>query len=96
VPFCSLLRRWGIIEGNRHYRAPDVSATGVAQDAEDCGLACISQELVNWGSRRLIDCFSVVTRQSSRWARPKRVWRNRRFHDEIRESLRLAHLHAAP
>jgi hypothetical protein len=44
----------------------------------------------------LIDCFSVITRQSSRWARPNRVLRNRRFHDEIRESARLAHLHAAP
>ena len=42
---------------------------------EAAGLRCISQEIVSWTTRRLIDCFSVFTRPSSRWARPNRVAR---------------------
>jgi SAM-dependent methyltransferase len=94
LPLGSRLRQW--LGGYTHYRAPDVSAEGLAQDAEESGLACISQELVNWASRRQIDCFSVLTRRSSRWARPRRAFRNRRFNEEILEAARLAQLHAAP
>lgn len=48
----------------------------------EAGLACIGQELVNWATDRLNDCFSLVTRPGSRFARPNRVRENARFMDE--------------
>jgi SAM-dependent methyltransferase len=96
LPLVARLERWGLVERNPHYRSPDVSARTVEEDAGQMGLRCISQELVNWGSRRLIDCFSVITRAGSRWDRPNRVVRNRRFWDEIHEAARLSLSYCRP
>jgi SAM-dependent methyltransferase len=96
LPLLASLERWGLVERNRHCRATDVSAATFADDAQEAGLQCITQELVNWGSRRLIDCFSVVTRPGSRWARPNRVVRNGRFWEEIREAHRLSLCYGRP
>jgi SAM-dependent methyltransferase len=96
LPGVTRLERWGLVERNPHFRAPDVSAGTFAEDAAAAGLHCVAQELVNWGSRRLCDCFSVVTRPGSRWARPNRVIRNRHFWDEIHEAARLASCYGPP
>jgi SAM-dependent methyltransferase len=67
-------KRWfakaGIIEKWYHWRAPSVSAEVVRNQAEAAGLTCLSQELVNWETRRLIDCFTVVTQRGSKFDRP--------------------------
>ncbi len=93
LPFAATLERWGLIERNRHYRAPDVSAATVADDARQAGLCSISQEQINWGGRRLNDCFSVLTRSSSRWSRANHVVRNHRFAAEAAEAASLAALY---
>lgn len=41
------------------WRALSVDHLSVKKEAEAAGLGMLSQELVPWGSRRLIDCFSV-------------------------------------
>ena len=61
------------------WRALDMTAERFRRSCEAAGLQCISQEIVNWTTRRLIDCFSVVTRPTSRWARPNRVLREPRL-----------------
>lgn len=61
-----------------HRRALSVSARDFRAMCRRAGLACPDQELVNWGGRRLIDCFSTVVPASPR-ARPARVVRNARF-----------------
>src|SRR5207244_607593 len=96
LPFADTLERWGLIERNPHYRAPDVSASNFAVDGRAAGLVCISQELINWGCRRLNDCFSVVTQCTSRWARPNRIVRNHRFREEIGGAAQLAALYGRP
>ncbi len=45
---------------NEHWRDPTVSASVFREKCQEAGLACISQELVQWLSDDLIDCFSVV------------------------------------
>lgn len=65
-----------------HRRALSVSARDFRAMCRRAGLACPDQELVNWGGRRLIDCFSTVVPASSARARPARVVRNARFMDE--------------
>jgi SAM-dependent methyltransferase len=47
---------------NEHWRDPTVSAAGFRETCREAGLTCVSQELVQWLSDDLIDCFSVVRR----------------------------------
>jgi hypothetical protein len=67
---------------NNHWRAFSMTAGLFEKYCDQHGLQCIGQELVNWGARRMIDCFSVFTRKSSVWARPNRVIRNPDFMKE--------------
>ncbi len=53
---------------------------------EQNGLHCITQELINWRSRRLIDCFSLFVRNGSKVQGPTRVVRNPNF---MREAARI-------
>jgi hypothetical protein len=85
-----LIDRSGIIERNRCWRALSVTANRFAQIADRVGLQCLTQELINWKSRRLIDCLSTFCLKSSHWARPNRQLRNKNFMSEARESKRLA------
>jgi ubiquinone/menaquinone biosynthesis C-methylase UbiE len=73
-----------------HWRALSVSARLVDEWARARGLACTSQELVNWGGRRLIDCFSIITRPRSVRDRPMVVVRNPDFMAEARSIRRAA------
>jgi SAM-dependent methyltransferase len=85
-----LIDRTGIIERNRCWRALSVTADWFAEVADGVGLQCLTQELINWRSRRLIDCLSVFTLKTSRRARPNRRLRNKHFMAEAKESKRLA------
>ena len=89
------LRRLGPLKGllkpivaagtRTHSRAADMTASKFERLAERAGLRCISQELVNWLGRPLIDCLSVFTRRESAWAGPNRVLRNPDFMREAEE-----------
>jgi SAM-dependent methyltransferase len=72
-----------------HRRALSVSAESFRASCERAGLRCLTQELVNWGGRRLIDCFSTVVPAAAA-ARPTTVVRNPRFMDEA-ASVRARH-----
>src|SRR5262249_29266545 len=76
-------RHFASLSPVRHWRSEDVSARAVDQWTTDVGLMCRSQELVRWGTVYLSDCFSVITRPGSRWARANRVTKNLRFMQEI-------------
>jgi SAM-dependent methyltransferase len=69
---------------NDHWRA--CSMTGVIFNdlCDEAGLQCISQELVNWGGERLIDCFSIFTKKSSKWAKPCKIIENPFYMQEAR------------
>lgn len=76
-------------------RALSVSAARFEKLAERAGLRCIGQEIVNWGGKRLIDCFSLFTRPDSKWARPNVVWRNPGLTRNRSELLELSRLYGA-
>lgn len=85
----TLLARLKLIEIlDVHWRA-DLSAQQFHRFAEQAGLVCLSQERINWGSRRLIDCISVITRKDSRWARSTQSVANPAF---VREQAYLSML----
>lgn len=74
------LRRVGLLEQSNHWRDPSVTAEKVAAAAAANGLACISQELITWRTKRQpIDCLSVIVRKNSARDRPLRTLENRAF-----------------
>lgn len=73
-----------------HGRAHSMTAEIFEEYCDRADLQCIGQELVNWGTKRLIDCFSVFTLRSSRWARPNKITRNRDFMREAEMIRRLS------
>jgi SAM-dependent methyltransferase len=76
-----------------HWRAPSVSAADVRRIATESGLACVSQEKINWGVPECIDCLTVLTRPDSRHAQPLRVLENHSFLEEAALIKRCAPLY---
>src|SRR5437762_596100 len=62
-----------------HHRNPGMSADLFRALCAQQGLHCVSQELVNWRGRRLIDCFSLLTRSDPAKEKPTRITRNPNF-----------------
>ena len=60
-------------------RAPDMTAELFRSQAEEHGLKCLRQELVNWRGRRLIDCFTTFARADSKWPVVGEIVRNPGF-----------------
>ena len=86
-----LLRKAGILDWE-HHRNPSMSADLFRALCVRYGLHCVSQELVNWRGRRLIDCFSLFTRSASDERRPTHIIRNPKFMHEaalIRQKSRI-------
>jgi len=67
-----------------HQRAPDMTAELFQSYCAAHGLRCLSQELINWRGRRLIDCFTTFARAGSKWAGSPRTVRNPNFMREAR------------
>jgi SAM-dependent methyltransferase len=74
------------------WRAPSVTAREAAESAKRNGLACIRQEIVNWGphNARLIDCMTTLTRAGSQWSGPLKVVRNPYFMSEAASAKRMS------
>ena len=68
-----------------HRRDRTMTAVLFRDLCERHGLACTSQELVNWRGRRLIDCFSMIGRVDRPQRLATRVIRNRSFMREAAE-----------
>jgi hypothetical protein len=62
--------------------------------AERTGIQCISQEKVNWGGKRLIDCFSVIQKSDSSARRPLTTLHNPHFMTEARYLAKLSRLYS--
>lgn len=68
---------------NPHHRGNSMTADKFVACAEDHGVRCIGQELLNWGGADgLIDCISVATQPGSRWDRDLVVLKNDGFTEE--------------
>jgi len=86
----NLLIQRGVIDEN-HDRAFTMTAPLFEKYCDQAGLQCVSQELVNWGTKkRLIDCFSVFTPKMSPWARPNEVIENSDLMKEAHMIRRLS------
>jgi SAM-dependent methyltransferase len=81
------LIKLGILDWE-HHRSPDMTAKLFRVLCVQAGLGCLSQELVNWRGRRLIDCFSIITRPESSDRPSTVVLRNNKFMREAAEIRR--------
>jgi hypothetical protein len=87
-----LLMKAKILDRARH-RDPSMTADLFRTLCEQNGLHCLRQELVNWRSRRLIDCFSIFVRDGRQRQSETQIARNPNFMREaaqIRRSSQLA------
>ncbi|HKP93324.1 MAG TPA: class I SAM-dependent methyltransferase [Chthoniobacterales bacterium] len=81
----SLARRARAMAGRRktsgedHQRDPEMSAELFRELSRASDLKVVSQEVINWRGRRLIDCFSIVTRVDSSWQPIEAIYRNPDF-----------------
>ena len=69
-----------------HHRNPGMSAELFRALCAQHGLHCITQELVNWRGRRLIDCLSLFERSDSAPQNATKIVRNPNF---MREAARI-------
>ncbi|MBO0695520.1 MAG: class I SAM-dependent methyltransferase [Verrucomicrobia bacterium] len=69
-----------------HHRNPSMSADLFRTLCAQHGLHCISQELINWRGRRLIDCLSLFERDGSAGNTSTKIVRNPRF---MREAAQI-------
>jgi SAM-dependent methyltransferase len=69
-----------------HHRNPSMSADLFRALCAQYGLHCMSQELVNWRGRRLIDCLSFFVRSDSAGQRSTKIIRNPNF---MREAAQI-------
>lgn len=63
ISLSRLLRLRGLADYDE-WRAPTVTAENFERAGRDAGLHLVSQELVPWGGRRLIDCFSIFAKEA--------------------------------
>ncbi len=69
-----------------HHRNPDMTAELFQALCKENGLTCISQELVNWRGRRLIDCLSLFVRSDLLPQDPAKIVPNPNF---MREAAQI-------
>lgn len=87
-----MLFKYGILD-NDGLRAISMTAELFERYARQAGLQCISQEIVNWNGRRLIDCLSIFTPMGSKWTRPYKALKNPDFMGEARYVRKLSELY---
>ena len=84
-PMRKILRKIKILDCEYH-RNPTMSADVFRSLCARTGLNCISQELINWRGRRLIDCLSLFERSGSPENTSTTIVRNPGF---MREAARI-------
>ena len=84
-PVRKLLRKVKILDWERH-RNRTMSADLFRSLCAQTGLHCVSQELINWRGRRLIDCLSLFERGGSAGNTSTKIVRNPRF---MREAAQI-------
>jgi ubiquinone/menaquinone biosynthesis C-methylase UbiE len=66
-----------------HWRAATGTAHATRASLERAGMQCLSQEIINWDCRRLIDSLTTFAARASRWKQPCRTLVNPHFMDEV-------------
>jgi hypothetical protein len=87
------LIKTGILDTS-HGRAFTMTARLFESYCQKADLTCVSQEMINWRTSRLIDCFSLFTKKESVWSRPVRTTKNGDFMKEVKRIKQLSKLYS--
>ena len=87
-PMRKFLKRRGWLDYGE-WRAQSVTAELIARAASNHGLHCRVQELIPWGGRRVIDCFSTLSTEPGPLVR----FSNRNFIHRAYQVQRLSYLY---
>ena len=88
------LSRMGWIEKNHHNRGRTVTAAKFRRESELAGFSCVSQEIINWGTKRTIDALTILTPRGSKHEQPTAILKNPNFMNEAQNLKTLAGLYA--
>jgi 2-polyprenyl-3-methyl-5-hydroxy-6-metoxy-1,4-benzoquinol methylase len=89
----NLLSKMRVVEPGDHKRSKSMTADLFVSLATDAGLKVITQEVVNWGTQRPIDCMSVFTRPGGARDRDFKRWVNEDFDREAAYIRKLADMY---
>ena len=80
----------GVLPDIYAWRAQSMTAALFAEQCRAAGLACVSQEKINWEfGAYLTDAISIFTPRGSRWESTPRVVRNPLFREEAKRMAKL-------
>ena len=65
------------------YRETNITSSDIKSLSKKHNLICSRQELINWETKEMLDCFSVITRPGSLWGRSQKRLKNNHFHNEM-------------
>jgi SAM-dependent methyltransferase len=88
-----LLSKMHILEPGDHKRCHAMTADTFVSLANGAGLKVVSQELINWGTQRPIDCLSIFTHPNGIWDRDYQRWVNEDFGREAAYIRKMARLY---
>jgi SAM-dependent methyltransferase len=88
-----LLSKMHILEPGDHKRCHAMTADTFVSLATGAGLKVVSQELINWGTSRCIDCLSIFTHPNGIWDRRFERWVNEDFGREAAYIRKMARLY---
>lgn len=81
---------------NDHWRGSSMSARLMRDYATKAGIRCVAQEIINWGSPHLTDCFSLLMARPPSTSTETQIVKNPNFMDRAVDLGRAARLFARP
>lgn len=79
-----------------HWRGRDMTAEKFRDDCREAGLVCIYQEIIPWGTDKMIDAYSLFAKPRPGQQLTERVERNPGYWDHIWQRIELAKRYAKP
>jgi len=86
-------QRLGLLDSNAGHRAASMTFSKMRSIASRHGLRCLSQETVNWGTKKPIDCFSTLVLADSDWPPGEAMLENTEFMRGAAHIRRLSRLY---
>lgn len=83
-------------EKDLHWRGRDMTGEKFREDCRGAGLACVMQEIIPWGSDKMIDAYSLFARPRPGQVLEERVERNTGYWEHVWQRIELAKRYARP
>lgn len=86
----------GWAEKDLHWRGRDMTGEKFREDCRAAGLVCVMQEVIPWGSDKMIDAYSLFARPRAGQVLGERVERNTGYWGHVWERIEVAKRYGRP